>query len=91
MKGMRDRGRGEAAEHQRAFAADHDHAEAGRHGDAERREDQRRRAHQRVLPREGGAEAAAPEQPKNSTGDLPSTSRKIEKSTAEASTAQAPG
>jgi hypothetical protein len=52
----------EAAEHEGTLAADDDHAEPSRHSDAERGEDERRRAHQRVLPRKGSAEAAAPEQ-----------------------------
>ena len=55
----RDHRGDEAAEHQRALAADHDEADARRHRDGERGEDQRRRALQRVLQRKGGAEAAA--------------------------------
>ncbi len=57
----RDRRGGEAAEHQRALAADHDEADARRDRHRERGEDQRRGALQRVLEREGGAEAAAPD------------------------------
>ena len=56
-----DRRRGEAAEHQRAFAADHDEADARGDRHRERRQDQRRGALQRVLERERGAEAAAPD------------------------------
>ena len=63
MTDHRDRdGRGgEAAKHERPLAADHDEADARGDRHRERRQDQRRRALQRVLERERGAEAAAPD------------------------------
>jgi hypothetical protein len=57
-----DRGSGKAAEHQRPLAADNDEPEPRRDGHAQRRENERRGAHQRVLPGKAGAEAAAPDQ-----------------------------
>ena len=57
-----DRRGGEAAEHQRALAADHDEAERAGSANASAGEDQRRGALQRVLERERRAEAAGPDQ-----------------------------
>ncbi len=58
-----DRGGREAAEHQRALAADHDRGRcAAGMAKASAGEDERGGALQRVLEREGGAEAAAPDQ-----------------------------
>ena len=75
--------RGEAAEHQRALAADDDEAEPRRDRDAERGEDQRRGAQQRVLPaRTRCRSRRARAESKKSSGDLPSASRKIENSDA---------
>ena len=51
-------GRGQSAEYQRAFAADDHQPCLRRQRDAERGEDQRRGAHQRILPGEGAAERA---------------------------------
>ena len=53
-----DRG-SKAAEHERAFAADDHQADARRQRDAERGQDQRRRALQGILQRERRAESAA--------------------------------
>ena len=53
-----DHGCGQAAEHERAFAADDDEASLRRQRHAQRRQDQRRGALQRVLPREAAAESA---------------------------------
>jgi hypothetical protein len=50
--------RPQAAEQQRAFVADHDHAEPRGQRRAERRQHQRRRAGQRVFDREARAERA---------------------------------
>ena len=56
-----DRRRGEAAEHQRAFATDHDQADARGDRHRERRQDQGRGALQGILKRERGPETAAPD------------------------------
>ena len=55
---QRGRGRGQRAHQQRALAADDDEAELRRQRRAQRREDERRCAGQRVLPGEPGAEGA---------------------------------
>ncbi len=55
---QRRRGGGERAHEQRALAADDHESELRGQRGAQRREDQRRRAAQRVLPREPGAERA---------------------------------
>ena len=54
----------EAAQHERAFAADDDEADARRHGHAQRSQDEGRGPLQRVLPGERRAEATAPDQGK---------------------------
>jgi hypothetical protein len=56
--GQGDRCRGQGSDQQRAFAADDDHAELRGQGGTQRRQDQRCRACQRVLPGEPGAERA---------------------------------
>ena len=58
MQRERRAGRGERADQQRAFAADDHHAELRRQRRAQRGQDQRRGARQRVLPGEPGAERA---------------------------------
>ena len=55
-------GGGEAAEHERPFAADHHQPGLRGHRDAERGQDERGRARQRVLPRERAREPAAVDQ-----------------------------
>ena len=72
--------RREAAQHERAFAADDHQADARRQRDAERGQDQRRRCDQRVLQRERRAEAAAlHEIERNPAAICPARARKIEK------------
>ena len=56
--GQSDRGRGQGADQQRAFAADDDHAELRGQRRTQRRQDQRCGACQRVLPGEPGPERA---------------------------------
>ncbi len=62
-EGQRHHRRDEPAQHERPLPADDDEARARRQRDAERGEDERGGAQQRVLPREGGAEAALPDEP----------------------------
>ena len=57
----RDSGGGKAAKHERALAADHDEAKTRGNRHRERGQDERRRALQRVLEREGRSEAASPD------------------------------
>ncbi len=59
--GMASAPAAKSAEHQRALAADHDETDAGGNGDRESGQNQRRRALQRVLEGERGAESAAPD------------------------------
>ena len=58
-KWNRHRGRGKAPEHESAFAADDDEADARRQGDRKCGQDQRRGTLECVLQRKGGAKAAA--------------------------------
>ena len=68
---------GDAAEHERALAADDDEAEPRRQRDAERREQQRRGALQRVLDREPASRSRrATSARRAATGDLPSSAMK---------------